>query len=67
MVILITENHLITFWGGLQAQRADFKEYPHFFLLFSRYYGMLSSTLYGKEGTPAMGWNGCVFFKKGNP
>ena len=28
---------------------------------------MLSSTLYGKEGTPAMGWNGCVFFKKGNP
>jgi hypothetical protein len=30
VVILITENHLITFWGGLQAQRADFKEYPHF-------------------------------------
>ena len=28
---------------------------------------MLSSTLYGKEGTPAMGWNGCVFFKKGTP
>jgi hypothetical protein len=30
VVILITENHLITFWGGLQAAQADFGEYPHF-------------------------------------
>ena len=44
-----------------------FRGISAFFLLFSCYYGMLGLTLYGKEGTPAMGWNGCVFFKKGNP
>ena len=53
--------------GRFASGAGRFRGISAFFLLFSSYYGILSSTLYGKEGTPAMGWNGCVFFKKGNP
>ena len=56
-----SKETLATFWQEYLSKNGKIPA------LFSSYYGILSSTLYGKEGTPAMGWNGCVFFKKGNP
>ena len=50
-------------WSAYSEQGFYNKKGP---LPFSCSDVILTLTLYGKEGTPAMGWNGCVFFKKGN-
>ena len=59
--------YVTTFCGGLQAGRADFAQVSGFDLPFWLCHVIFSAALCMEGGYTRMGWNGCVFFKKGNP
>ena len=65
--IMITKSYVTTFCGGLQAGRADFAQVSGFDLQFWLCHVIFSAALCMEGGYTRMGWNGCVFFKKGNP
>ena len=64
---VLQERGILTDREISKIQKFIKQNYQEMYLSFPCSDVILSSTLYGKEGTPAMGWNGCVFFKKGNP